>query len=80
MNLHRYAHINFDKGASSTIIAGKSNFLPAGNWHYIYACYPVLVSTHSGLGTSISTQNLAVSTGRSREYTGTNRYRQWLPQ
>jgi hypothetical protein len=42
--------------------------------------HPVLVSTQNGSRTLISDLNCEVSTGKNRVYSGSNRYRQRLPQ
>jgi hypothetical protein len=42
--------------------------------------HPVLVSTQNRSRTFYQTPNSEVSTGKSREYSGSNRYRQRLPQ
>jgi hypothetical protein len=45
---------NGEKTDSLTNVAGKNGYLPAENWNFIHASYPVLVSTQSGLRTLIS--------------------------
>jgi hypothetical protein len=67
---------NGEKAASSTNVAGKSGYLPAKNSNLIHVYHPILVSTQN----RSRTRNSEVSTGRSREYSGSNRYRQGLPQ
>jgi hypothetical protein len=69
---------NGEKNASSTNGAGKIGYLPAENRNSIHVCHPVLVSTQSGLRTLISDLKLAINTGKNREYSGSNKYRQGL--
>jgi hypothetical protein len=47
-----------EKTASSTIFAGKSDFLPAKNLNWIHVYHPVLVSTQNGSRTLISDPKL----------------------
>jgi hypothetical protein len=46
----------------------------------IHVYHPVLVSTQNGSKTIISDLNSEVSIRKSREYFGSNKYRQELPQ
>jgi hypothetical protein len=74
-------NIQWRKGSlSSTNVAGKSGYLPEENQIYIDVYHSVLMSTKNGSRTLISVCNSEVSTGKSREYSGSNRHRQGLPQ
>jgi hypothetical protein len=89
MNLHSYTHLSFDKG-DKNIQWRKDMLFKKCCWKkWLSACrilkldpclLPVLVSTQSGFSTFISDLKPSVSTGKSREYSESNRYRQGLPQ
>jgi hypothetical protein len=86
MNPHNYAHLIFDKGTKN-IQWRKDNLFNKCCWEkWLSACRKLKLEPCLSPCTSINskwyfeTQNLIVSTGKSREYSESNRYRQGLPQ
>jgi hypothetical protein len=90
MNPCSYAHFIFDKGAQNIWWRKDSLFNKYCWGKWLSACRKLKLDPCLSPCTSINSkwitdlnirpQNLEVSTGKSREYTGSNRYRHGLPQ
>jgi hypothetical protein len=83
MNPYSFAHLIFHKGTKNIQWRIDSLFNKCCWEKWLSACRKVrldpCLSLHTSINSKYPAQNSEVSTGKSREYSGNNRYRQGLP-